>query len=156
NNEKRVKQGFPSLTLVGWATPPQYDRETHKMYWARELATGPSVEHTLNYDIRILGRRGVLQLNAVAGMSQFAAIETRVKGLLPYVNFNEGHRYSEYVHGTDKRAAYGLAGLVAGGIAVKAGLFKVLWVGLLALKKFVALGLVALACFIRRLRGGRK
>jgi uncharacterized membrane-anchored protein len=61
-NDERQKAGFEPVRLVGWAEPPSYDRATHKMYWARELAFGESDEHTLNYAIRVLGRRGVLVL----------------------------------------------------------------------------------------------
>ncbi len=50
-------------------------------------------------------------------------------------------------------AEYGIAALIAGGLAAKAGLFKVLIGALIALKKFIALGLVAAAAFLRRLFG---
>ena len=65
-NEKRKNQGFEPVRLVGWAEPPSYDSATHKMYWAKDLMFGSGTDHTLNYSIRILGRRGVLVLNAVA------------------------------------------------------------------------------------------
>jgi uncharacterized membrane-anchored protein len=53
----------------------------------------------------------------------------------------------------DKVAKYGIAALVAGGVAVaaKAGMFKVLLVGLLAAKKFVILGVIAVWAFIKKL-----
>ena len=55
SNKEREEQGYESLQLVGWAETPYYDEETHKMYWAKELAFGDSSYHTLNYNIRILG-----------------------------------------------------------------------------------------------------
>ena len=73
-NEERKKQGFETVTLVGWAEPPHYDAAAHKLYWAKDLMFGSEAEHTLNYNIRILGRRGVLVLNAVSGMKQLDAI----------------------------------------------------------------------------------
>lgn len=45
---------------MGWAEPPSYDAPAHKMYWAKDLLFSGNTEHTLNYNIRILGRRGVL------------------------------------------------------------------------------------------------
>src|SRR4051812_21520311 len=69
-NEERRKQGRRPVTLVGWAEPPAYDAAAHKLYWAKELAFDNRPEHTLNYNIRILGRRGVLVLNAVSDMKQ--------------------------------------------------------------------------------------
>ena len=55
---ERVKNGYPSMELVGWATPPRYDKQTHKLYWAKEIKfDGGKGENTLNYNLRILGRR---------------------------------------------------------------------------------------------------
>jgi uncharacterized membrane-anchored protein len=137
-NEDRKAQGFEPVTLVGWAEPPHYDKGAHKLYWAKELAFGDSADHTLNYNIRILGRRGVLVLNAVSGMDQLATIRTESQALLPAVEFKDGHRYTDYLPGKDKAATYGLVGLIAGAGAAKAGLFKALWIGLLASKKLIA------------------
>src|SRR5687767_4361633 len=63
-NRERVKEGYEPATLVGWAAPPRYDAAAHKLYWARELSFPSADEHTLNYDIRVLGREGVLSFNA--------------------------------------------------------------------------------------------
>jgi uncharacterized membrane-anchored protein len=151
NNAERKKLGFEPVTLVGWAEPPHYDGQAHKLYWAKELQFGDNDEHTLNYNIRILGRRGVLLLNAVSSMNQLDDIRAETESVLAAVEFNEGHRYTDYLPGTDKAAAYGIAGLIAGGAAAKAGFFKVLWVGLLASKKLVVAGIVALVAFARKL-----
>jgi uncharacterized membrane-anchored protein len=154
-NEERKRRGFPSVTLVGWAEPPSYDAAAHKLYWAKDLAFADGSEHTLNYSIRILGRRGVLVLNAVASMSQLSTIRTEAKSILPAVEFNDGHRYSDYLPGRDKAAAYGIAGLVAGATAAKAGFFKLLWVGILAFKKVIFAGLVAAGALLKRLFGAK-
>jgi len=154
SNEERKKQGFEPVTLVGWAEPPSYDAAAHKMYWAKDLIFGSNPEHTINYNIRILGRRGVLVLNAVASKSQLPAIRSETRNVLSAVDFNEGHRYTDYLPGKDKAAAYGIAGLIAGAAAAKAGFFKVLWVGILAFKKVIIVAGVALVSFLKRLFGG--
>jgi len=153
-NEERRKQGFETVQLVGWAEAPSYDAASHKMYWAKELAFGPRTDHTLNYNIRILGRRGVLVLNAVAGMHQLATIRGQTRNVLSAVEFTEGHRYTDYLPGKDKAAGYGLAGLIAGAAAAKTGLLKGLWVGILAFKKLIVMGGIALAAFLKRVFGG--
>jgi uncharacterized membrane-anchored protein len=53
-------------------------------------------------------------------------------------------------------ASYGIAALVAGGVAAKLGLFKGLWVLLLGAKKFVIVGFIALAAWFRKLFGKSK
>ena len=37
NSKARVKQGYPSIELVGWAAEPRYDKIAHKFYWAIEF-----------------------------------------------------------------------------------------------------------------------
>ena len=74
-NPERQKQGYPTVELVGWAAPPRFDAAAHKLYWAQELKFGGAAEDTLNYNIRMLGRRGVLVLNAISSMDQFSAIQ---------------------------------------------------------------------------------
>jgi len=154
SSAEREKHGFKPVTLVGWAEPPHYDAAAHKLYWAKELAFSPDSAHTLNYNIRVLGRRGVLVLNAVAGIDQLAAIRTETRDVLNAVEFNEGHRYADYLPSTDKAAAYGITGLILGATAAKAGLFKMLWVGILAFKKVIIVGFVALVSAIKKLFGG--
>jgi uncharacterized membrane-anchored protein len=161
-NEERLKAGYPAIELVGWAEPPHYDATTHKLYWARDLkfkkADGSDDGQTLNYAIRVLGRRGYLSLNAVAPIDQLAKVRADMPAVVAMAEFNQGERYADYNAGTDKVAAYGIAALVAGGIAAKAGLFAKLGLLLLAAKKFIIIGLAAVAAFFRKLfgRGGAK
>lgn len=155
-NKERVKEGYTTLELVGWASRPYYDKATHKLYWAKELAFGGRTYTTLNYNVRILGRRGVLVLNAVAGMDQLADIERDMQQVIAFTDFNPGYRYADFTPGTDKVAAYGLAALVAGGVAAKAGLFAKLLGVLLAAKKLVIAGVVAAVGFGARLLGRKK
>ena len=34
DNKARQKQGYPAITLVGWAAPPHCDGAAHKLYRA--------------------------------------------------------------------------------------------------------------------------
>lgn len=156
-NDTRAAQGYDPITLVGWAAPPHYDPATHKLYWAKRLRFGDSKVDTLNYSIRVLGRRGVLDLNIVASMDQLPMIEQRVPEILGMVDFKQGNTYVEYDSHVDKVAAYGIAGLIAGGVLAKVGFFKALLLGLLAFKKVAIVGALAvfgaISAFFKRLFG---
>ena len=154
NNDEREKAGYGRVNLIGWATEPRYDSTTHKLYWAKELDFGGD-EHTLNYDVRVLGREGVLSMNAVANMNQLQDVQQGMQSLLKLSEFNAGHRYDEFNSSTDRMAAYGIGALVAGGVAAKLGLFAKLFALLVAFKKVVIVGVVAIAGFIGRLFKGR-
>ena len=162
NNAKRQEAGYPPMELIGWAAPPRYDAQAKKLYWAKEIKFGGEADHTLNYFVRILGRRDVLNLNVVAGMEQLKEIEQAAPQILSMVNFNQGHRYADFDPKTDKVAEYGLAALVAGGILAKVGGLKMIGVMLAAAGKylvlggkFIVVGLVALGGFFKRLFTGR-
>ena len=45
---------------------------------------------------------------------------------------------------------YGITGLIVGAAAAKVGLFKALWLGLLAFKKVLVIGLMALVGALKR------
>lgn len=153
SNKERVAQGYRPLQLIGWATPPRYDKAAKKLYWAKELKFEGASENTLNYNIRILGRRGYLVLNAIGGMSQLKKIEAASPELLSMVDFNDGNRYADFNASTDKIAEYGIAGLVAGGVAAKLGFFKWIWVALLSMKKLGVMIVVAIGAGIVKLFG---
>jgi uncharacterized membrane-anchored protein len=157
SNAERGKEGYPAIEIVGWATPPHYDASSNKLYWAKELNFAGAPEHTLNYDIRVLGRGGYLSFNAVAGMHQLAMVKERMPQVLDMAEFDAGQRYADFNSSTDKIAAYGIGALVAGAIAAKAGLFAKLLVLLLAFKKVVIVGFLAVAAAVRKFftRAGR-
>jgi uncharacterized membrane-anchored protein len=115
-NAEREQAGYGTVDLIGWADAPHYEADTHKMYWAKELAfhrpdeTADSGGHTLNYAVRVLGRDSVLELNAVAGMDQLPQVRGDMQRVLQQVRFTSGHRYEDYREGTDRLATYGWRG----------------------------------------------
>lgn len=151
SNPEREKAGYGSLDLVGWAVPPRYEAGSKKLYWARELAFNDQPDHTLNYDIRVLGRHGYLSLNAVSGMSELALVREGMDKLLPMAEFDQGARYADHNPSTDKVAAYGVATLIGGGLAAKAGLFAKLGLLLAKFWKLLLIGVLFLGGAIKKL-----
>lgn len=156
NNKERKKAGIPTVELVGWAAPPRYESGSKKLYWAKELAFEGETEHTLNYMIRVLGREGTIDVNIVGSMKDLPLVEKAAPDLLSQIDFLPGHAYADYREGSDHLAEFGVAGLVLGGIAAKAGLFKVLLGVLAASWKAVAIGLAGLGAFLAKRFGGKK
>ncbi|WP_428819287.1 DUF2167 domain-containing protein [Microbulbifer sp. MCCC 1A16149] len=149
----RVENGYESISLVGWAERPYYDTEQKKLYWAKELAFGEMESNTLNYNIRVLGRKGVLVLNFIAGMSQLEDIKQSRDAVLAMTSFNPGYRYEEFDPEIDKVAAYGLGALVTGKVLAKTGLLAGL---LLFLKKAWILIPLAFGALFKLFRRGGK
>jgi uncharacterized membrane-anchored protein len=155
-SKERVKAGYPAMKLAAWAEPPHYDQASHKLYWALDYAVGNATVHSLNYKIRVLGRKGVLVLNAVAGMDQLAGIKTEMQKVVAFTDFTPGNAYADFNGSTDKVAEYGIAALVLGGVAAKLGLFAKLLALIIAFKKAIIIGAVALFAGIKKLLGLKK
>ena len=158
SNPEREKEGYPSIDIVGWAAPPRYDKATHKLYWAKDIKFGDDSRDTLNYDIRVLGRRGVLILGAISSMPSFPEIDRKIPEILAMVDFQAGNQYADFDPKVDKIAEYGLATLVAGGAlagAAKLGLLGAAWkfifAGVLFLKKAIILVIVGVVALFKRL-----
>lgn len=151
SNEAREQAGYGRIDLVGWAVPPSYDSNQHKMVWAQELKFSEAETNTLNYNIRVLGREGVLVLNAVSAMDQLQMIRMETPALVAATEFLPGKRYEDFNPSTDKVAEYGLATLVAGGVAAKLGLFGKIGAFLMVFKKFIFIGVIALGALLMKL-----
>ena len=156
DNEERKKNGYSLVHINGWAAKPHYDGTTHKMYWAKNIKFDDQKDPILNYEIRVLGREGVLDLNLIATLNDLQTIEKETPGLLNQVNFVNGQRYEDYNSSTDHLAEFGVAGLILGGIALKAGLLKVIITFLAASWKFILIGVAAVGAFLVRVFRGRK
>ncbi|WP_299714347.1 DUF2167 domain-containing protein [uncultured Tenacibaculum sp.] len=151
-NEERKKLGYPSINLVGWASEPFYDEKNKKLHWAKELKFSTDSINTLNYNIRVLGRSGYLNLNAIGTMEVLPLVKNNVNQILNSVTFTEGNTYADFNPDIDKVAAYGIGGLIAGKLLAKAGFFALL----LKFWKFIAIGAIGLFSVLKNKIFGSK
>lgn len=144
-NKERKKNGIAPVEVVGWEQPPKYDETTHNLQWA---IRGTSEGHPiLNYNTRLLGRKGVMEVVLIVEPDKFQATMPIFNSLLAGYSFQEGQNYAEYKPG-DKIAKYGLAALIVGGAAVGAAKLGLLaWLAVL-LKKGWKLIVVAFAAVV--------
>ncbi|MDT0582132.1 MULTISPECIES: DUF2167 domain-containing protein [Alteromonadaceae] len=143
-SKNRVEQGYETIELIGWASQPYYDKQAHKLHWAKELKFGGYEQNTLNYDIRVLGRRGVLVLSFIAGMEQKAEIDAVLPEVLEIANFETGNQYADFNSDTDNYAAYGLGALITGKVLAKTGFLAMLVIFLKKFGVFIVIGIGAL------------
>ncbi|HEY9715269.1 MAG TPA: DUF2167 domain-containing protein [Chroococcales cyanobacterium] len=166
-NEERKELKMEPIYVGGWAEKPHYDKAEHQVIWAIEVKNEDSPAAPvvgINYNTRILGRRGVLCMNLVTDPQNLNKDKGAVAELLKNTHLNRGQTYAEYVPGKDKSAGFGLAGLILGGgamaAAAKFGLFGALWkwiLGLiLVLKKFIIIIVLAIGGFFSKLFGKKK
>jgi uncharacterized membrane-anchored protein len=124
---ERIKAGYEAIEIVGWASAPFYDKDKRVLHWAKEIKFGDGSDgNTLNYDVRVLGRKGVLSLNAIGSVGQVDSVKATIPGVIAGVTFNEGHRYADFDSNVDEVAAWTIGGLVAGKVLAKAGFFALI------------------------------
>ena len=149
SNSERANRGWPTLNITGWEKPPAYNTETNNLEWA--IRAESEGQPLVNYNTRLLGRSGVMEVALVVDPQGLPAALPEFKNIIAAFGFTTGHKYAEFRSG-DKMAEYGLAALVTGGaaaMALKTGLFQKLW-------KFIVAGVVVLAAGIKRLFGRRE
>jgi uncharacterized membrane-anchored protein len=140
--------GFKGFRIIGWAQRPYYDALSKKLYWAKSLQFDNDPHVTLNYDIRILGRTGYINMKIVDDLDKLGTINSNIPEILSMVNFTATNTYADYVAGTDHLAAYGIAGLIAGGVLAKVGFFKGLMLLFAAFWKVIAAAVVGAVAFV--------
>jgi uncharacterized membrane-anchored protein len=126
-NKVRAERGIPGIHVVGWQTPPRYDETTNNLTWAI-LGRDDEGGDVVNFNVRLLGRRGFVSATLVDDATQIALARPHLDLLLGGFGYKTGHRYAEFREG-DKIAKYGLAALVVGGAgaaAAKTGLLAAL------------------------------
>jgi uncharacterized membrane-anchored protein len=158
SNEERRDNGWAPIHVTGWAFKPQYDASSKQLEWAFRLKGEGSDGESINYNTRLLGRRGVMEVLVLTSQEDLQAGVADFKTKLPGFTFNPGEKYAEFRSG-DRVAEYGLAALVTGGaaaVAAKKGVFAALGVFLLKMWKLVIAGIAAAGYAVRKFFGGDK
>ena len=152
DNEYRREHGMSELEILGWVMPPRYNEKTHNLEWGTRLQSIDNKGISINYNTRLLGRKGVMEVTLVCKQADTEKMIAEQEKILAGFNFIEGERYAEFREG-DKVAKYGLTALIAGTgafAAAKMGVFGKL--GLV----FAKLGKAAILLVVGALAGLKK
>lgn len=150
-NKQRAKEGYPAIHMTGWAQKPFYDDKRKVLHWAKDLKFSDNEDHTLNYDVRVLGRKGVLSLNAVASVNELPLVKKDIDKVLAMASFTDGNKYADFNSNTDKIAVYTIGGLVAGKVLAKVGF----WALIAKFGKVIVAGVLAAFYAVRKWLTGR-
>jgi uncharacterized membrane-anchored protein len=152
-NKERRARGWDELNILGWNAKPEYDSQIKSLAWSI-LAEDTQTHHQIiNYNTRLLGRHGVMDVVVVTAPEKLATSIADFKSTLPGFQYSAGESYAEYRAG-DRVAEYGLAALITGGalaVAAKKGLFTVIGGFLVAAWKLVLAAFVAIGAWFKNL-----
>ncbi len=151
-NRYRQEQGLQPLYIDGWAMEPRYNDRTNNLEWGLLLHSGNSTQQFINYQTKLLGREGVMEVTLICDLEQMDYILPEYQDLLVGHEYKEGKSYAEYKQG-DKIAEYGLTALIAGGAIYGAAKLGFLG-GIIAFGKkflkFIVIGLVAIGAALKK------
>ncbi len=151
SNAYRRENGLELLYTVGWAIPPKYNEETNNLEWGL-LLRGESGKESVNYNTKLLGRNGIMNVTLVCDPEDLKSILGNYQSVLVGFDYKAGKSYSEFQEG-DKIAEYGLTALIAGGAlygAAKLGLLAQLALFFKKGFKFIIAGVIALGAMFKR------
>src|SRR5882762_6196409 len=99
-NSERAKRGWTPIHVKGWERPPFYDQQTHNLTWASLLKSdGPVDDTAVNHSVRILGRRGTMNVDLVASPAEYVGLPEKFNALLAEFHYTGGNRYSDFAKG---------------------------------------------------------
>ena len=156
SNAVRRERGMTELNFDGWAIAPRYNAETKQLEWAQRLKSVDGV--SVNYNTRVLGRRGVMRVILVCDPEQLTATLPSYSAMMSGFRFEEGEDYAAYRDG-DKIAEFGLAALVVGGagaVAAKTGLLSAALLFFKKGAKVIVLGVLAALAGLKQFFTGKK
>jgi uncharacterized membrane-anchored protein len=158
SNKDRLARGFEPIEVVGWAEPPAYDPQTHRLVWAatNREKNDPNGALGVNYNTYALGREGYFTLNLLTDADMLAGNKVHSRTLLAALEYNKGKDYRDFNSSTDNVAAYGITALVAGVAAKKLGLLALIGAFLAKGAKLLIVAAGAGLLALRRLFTGRK
>ena len=137
------------VTLKGWAVPPKYIQDSHVLVWAKSLRFGDN--EVINYDMRVLGKDGLVSINAVSGLENLSEIDSKGNDIINSFSFDKGYMYIDFDPKRDRVSDWTIGGLIAGGILAKSGFFAKLGILLLKFWKILIVGVVAIGAGISKL-----
>jgi uncharacterized membrane-anchored protein len=126
DNAERKTMGYPAVHLISWVQKPVYDKAFNELYWAREIQVGNNNAHILSYNIRVLGRNGIISMSAEGSTNDLALLNGDMAKVLHMASFTNGNRYADFNIHTDKVAAWTIGTLVTGKIVNNTRIFALL------------------------------
>lgn len=135
-------------TLEGWAVSPKYLSDKHVLVWAKSLIIGG--DKVVNYDMRILGKEGLVSINAVTDPEDVKEVDAKGNLFINSLTYDSGYAYSDFDPDTDRVSDWTIGGLIAGGVLAKTGLFAKLGIFLVKCWKILAVAIFAVGGFFAK------
>jgi uncharacterized membrane-anchored protein len=106
DNLLRSGKGTGQISGMDWAFNPYYNKDNHSLHWARILHFGKNEPSMLNYELRLLGRKGVLCFTAIGKVTELEQIKQQLAIVAAAARFMPGNGYADYNPRTDQSSRW--------------------------------------------------
>ncbi|MBS0027402.1 DUF2167 domain-containing protein [Chitinophaga sp. 22321] len=106
DNLLRGRKGAGVITSMDWAFPPYFDKKSRTLHWARILHFDGGVPPVLNYEVRLLGRKGALCFTAIGKVGAIAQVKQQLQQVAASAHFTNGNGYTDFNPRTDQPARW--------------------------------------------------
>ncbi len=114
-NEERIKKNIPPLHILDWDEKPHYEKSLNTLVWSYLCKTDRDTnDRFINYDFRILGRFGYMNVKLVCGIEEKEWAKTMLNKIINGFEYRPGKKYSDYNKSQDKVSSLKLGSLITG------------------------------------------
>lgn len=124
-------------SLKGWAVKPKYLADSHVLVWAKAISFTDN--DVVNYDMRILGKDGLVSINAVIAPTDCKEVVASESKIINSLKYDKGYAYTDFDESRDKVSEWTIGGLVAGTMLAKTGILAKIGIFLLKFWKIIAI-----------------
>lgn len=151
-SEKEENEKLPEedrLSTLRWEYTPKYLNDCHVLVWAKRI--GSKNGESVNYDMRVLGKDGIVSLMAVIDAEDGPEVKQKEQSIINSLVYDKGFAYSDFDSSRDRVSDWTIGGLVAGSILAKTGFFAKIGIFLLKFWKIIAVAVAGgLGAFFKK------
>lgn len=114
NNIKRKDAGLEPVSLNAWALKPNFDKQSHALYWIEDITLGENSESRLSANLCILGRSGYIRFSSVCVKEVFEKLKNDLIILTTSLRFEPEHHYNAFKPAHEKASSQSLEALILG------------------------------------------
>lgn len=113
-NKERQDKGHQTIQIVDWEMAPMYHIKSHTLSWALEYDFSNEIQHIVIFNIKKLGRTGILTLNAIIGKNVYESSRNSLIDALSFSEFNKDYKYDDFDKNGDPVSKSTLSDIVTG------------------------------------------
>lgn len=113
-NLKRQNENRQTMQIVDWEIKPVYDKTIRCLYWAIKYSFSNEIQNEIIYNIKILGRNGVLSIYTQVNEKLGDLPRNNIKDIIRSAKFNPGQEYEAFSENTGSFSKSNLSELITG------------------------------------------